>query len=95
MTERSGRAITPPLKQPIGVVISSGLSSMRRPRAGRLLIMVKMIPRAWSFVTADWARGVNRLSSVTNVPSTSETTAEMFGGENRGDVMKMFRSRSR
>jgi hypothetical protein len=71
------------LKLPIGVVISSGLSSMRKPRGGRLLMIVKMIPRAWSSVTAARLRAVKIFSSVTKVPSTSETSAEIFGEENR------------
>jgi hypothetical protein len=52
ITERSGLAITPPLKHPTGVVISKASSSMRTPRGGRLLMMVKMIPRARSSATA-------------------------------------------
>ena len=52
---------------------------MRKPRGGRLLMIVKMMPRAWRSATAAWARGVKILSSVTKVPSTSETTAEIFG----------------
>jgi len=35
----------------IGLVIFSGSKSMRMPRGGRLLMIVKMIPRAWSFAT--------------------------------------------
>jgi hypothetical protein len=54
-----------------------------------------MIPWAWSSATAAWARAVNRLSSVINVPSTSETTAEIFADGNPGDVMMIFHRRSR
>jgi hypothetical protein len=35
------------------------------------------------------------LSSVINVPSTSEMTAEIFADGNRGDVMTIFQRRSR
>ena len=89
MTERSGVAITPPLKLPIGVVIPRGSSSMRKPRGGRLLIIEKMIPFARSSATAAWARAVNFLSSVTNVPSTSEITAEHLNGNGRARIMTM------
>ena len=61
MIERSAAAITPPLKQPIGVVMPRGPSSMRKPRGGRLLMMEKMIPLARSSATAAWARDVKTL----------------------------------
>jgi len=41
MTARSGVASTPPLNPPTGVVIPSGLNSIRSPRGGRLLIIEK------------------------------------------------------
>jgi hypothetical protein len=86
-----GVAITPPLKLPIGVVIPSDSSSIRMPRGGRLLIIVKIIPAARSSATAAWARAVKTLASVTKVPSTSETTAEIFTERIRGDaVMSIF-----
>ena len=57
----------------------------------KMLTMVKMMPRPWRLATAAWARGVNCLSSVINVPSTSEMTAEIFVGGDRGGVMAIFR----
>ena len=60
---------------------------MRKPRGGRLLIIEKMIPFARSSATAAWARAVNILSSVTNVPSTSEITAEHLNGNGRARLM--------
>ena len=54
-TERSGVAMTPPLKPPTGVMIPRRSISMRKPRGGRLLIIEKMIPLARSSATAAWA----------------------------------------
>jgi hypothetical protein len=75
----------------IGAVICSGSMSMRKPRGGRLLMIVKMIPRACRSATTAWARAVNRFSSVIKVPSTSETTAEIFADGIRDNaVMTIF-----
>jgi hypothetical protein len=81
MTARLRVAITPPLKPHTGVVILKGRSSMPKPRGGRLLMIENLIPHAWSFATAAWVRAVKTLSSVTRVPSTSETSVEIFGEE--------------
>jgi hypothetical protein len=55
-----------------------------------------MIPRAWSSATAAWVPAVNLLSSVTKVPSTSDTTAEIFAAGNRdNEVMTIFQRRRR
>ena len=59
---------------------------MRKPRGGRLLIIEKMIPFVRSSATAAWARAVKILSSVTNVPSTSEITAEHLNGNGRAQT---------
>ena len=79
MTARLWVAITPPLKPHTGVVIPKGRSRMPKPRGGRLLMIAKLILHAWSFATAAWVRAVKTLSSVTKVPSTSETKVEIFG----------------
>jgi hypothetical protein len=79
MIARSGVASTAPLKPPNGVVIPRNLTSIRKPRGGRLLIVENTIPFARRSATAAWVRAVNILSSVTKVSSTSETTAEIFG----------------
>src|SRR5580704_16995507 len=81
--------MTPPLNPPIGVVIPRGSTSMRKPRGGRLLIIEKMIRLARSSATAAWAPAVNTLSSVTNVPSTSEITAEHLNGTGRARLMSI------
>ena len=91
MTARSRVAITPPLKPHTGVVSSKGRSSILKPRGGRLLMIAKLIPHAWSFATAAWARAVKILSSVTNVPSTSEISAEIFVDGIRGKVFMTAR----
>ena len=51
-----------------------GSSSMRMPRGGRLLMMVKGMPAVMQFATAALARSVRSFSAVTKVPSTSDTT---------------------
>jgi hypothetical protein len=68
-------------------VIPKGWSSIPKPRGGRLLMIAKLIPHACSFATAAWARTVNILSSVTKVPSTSETTVEILAEDIRGDAV--------
>src|ERR1700691_6563833 len=79
----------PPLNPPTGVVIPRGSTSMRTPRGGRLLIIEKMIPLARSAATAAREPAVNTLSSVTNVPSTSEMTAEHLNGTGRARLMSI------
>ena len=69
---------------------------MPKPRGGRLLMIAKLILHAWSFATAAWVRAVKTLSSVTKVPSTSETRVEIFGETFRGDcVIAISRHRRR
>ena len=51
-TERSGAAITPPLKHPIGVVMPRGSTSLRMPRGGRLLMIAKSDSARAQFATA-------------------------------------------
>ena len=87
MTERSGAAMTPPLKLPTGVVMPSGSRNILKPRGGRALMIAKAIRCARRRAAAAWARGVSILLSVSNVPSTSETTAEIFVGIDRLDVV--------
>ena len=55
----------------------------RRPA----LVIEKRIPLARNAATAAWARDVRILSSVTNVPSTSEITAEHLNGNARARLM--------
>jgi hypothetical protein len=81
---RSGATISPPLKAAIGVVIRSGSISIRTPNAGRLLVMAKAMPACCKARAAACTRGVNRLSLVTSVPSTSETSKRIPSGESRG-----------
>ena len=76
-TDRSGSTITPPLNAAIGIVRRSGSTSIRRPRGGRPLQMVKTIPRSRNRLTAWIARSVSTLSFVTIVPSMSASTAEI------------------
>ena len=75
---RSGVAMTPPLKPPTGVSIPRCSISMRKPRGGRLLMIEKIIPLARNSATAARAHAVSTLSSVTNVPSTSEIHGRTF-----------------
>jgi hypothetical protein len=60
---------------------------MRKPRGGRALVIEKMIPLARNSAAAAWVRDVSLLSSVTNVPSTSEITAEHLNGNARMRLM--------
>ena len=53
------------------------LDEMRSPIGGRLLLTVKSIPSPRNNSTARAAASVSRLSGVTSVPSTSETTSEI------------------
>ena len=53
-------------------------------------MIAKLIPHAWSFATTAWARTVKILSSVTKVPSTSETSVEIFGKEFQCTVSLRF-----
>src|SRR6516165_5809016 len=75
--ERSGNAITAPLKAAMGIVRPRGSTSARIPKGGRPLVMVKMIPRSRKDLTALRARSVSTLSFVRSVPSTSVSTAEI------------------
>ena len=93
MTEKSVVATTPPLKPITGVVIPKGSISMRKPRGGLALVIEKGIPLARNAATAAWARDVRILSSVTNVPSTSEITAEHLNGNARTRLMTMVHRR--
>ncbi len=69
---------------------------MPKPRGGRLLMIANLIPHAWSFATAAWVRAVKTLSSVTKVPSTSETSVKILGETFRGDgVIAISRRRRR
>src|ERR1700733_3825247 len=86
---RSVAAMTPPLKPPTGVSIPRRSISMRKPRGGRLLMIAKRIPLARNSATAAAARAVNTLSSVTNVPSTSEITAEHLNDSGFTRLMKI------
>jgi hypothetical protein len=54
-------------------------------------MIAKLIPHAWSFATAARARTVKILSSVTNVPSTSEISVEIFADGIRGEVFMTAR----
>jgi hypothetical protein len=60
------------------------------PRGGRPLVMANWISAARSAFTAALARGVSTFSAVTNVPSTSARTSEIFVGGDRGGVMTFF-----
>src|SRR6516225_3662725 len=75
--ERSGNAITAPLKAAMGIVRPRGSTSALIPKGGRPLVMVKMIPRSRKDLTAPRARSVSTLSFVRSVPSTSVSTAEI------------------
>src|SRR4051794_11320767 len=72
--------MTPPLKPASGITSPSGSTSIARPRGGRLLITAKPIPASPSRRTAAMAAGVRVLTRSTSVPSTSETTSEIFLG---------------
>ena len=63
---------------PTGSQSASGSIRKRMPIAGRLEVMVKPMPAWCSRCTADRARSVSVLSLVSSVPSTSETTSEIF-----------------
>ena len=78
------RLCIPPLKQTIGAVMPRGAVNMRKPRGGRLLISEKSIPFARSAAAAALVRSVRTFSLVTNVPSTSEITAEHLTGRRAG-----------
>ena len=75
----------------LGPGIEHRLHDTPRLRGGRLLMIEKRIPLACSFATAAWARVVNTLSSVTNVPSTSAITAEHLNSDGRGLFMTNVR----
>jgi len=61
----------------------------------RLLIIEKSIPFARSAAAAALVRSVRTFSLVTNVPSTSEITAEHLIGRERARVMTIYRHRHR
>ena len=94
-TVRSAVASIPPLKPTIGAVMPRGAINMRKPRGGRLLIIEKSIPFARSAAAAAFMRSVRTFSLVTNVPSTSEITAEHLIGRERARVMTIYRHRHR
>ena len=71
--------MTPPLKAAIGIVSPSGSTSMRRPRGGRPLVIVKITPASRIRLTASIARGVITFSFVTTVPSTSASSTAIDG----------------
>jgi hypothetical protein len=58
------------------------------PRGGRLLMIEKGMPALRIAATAARLRSVSRLSLVTNVPSTSETMADILVVGGRREVMR-------
>ena len=92
-TLRSGVVSMPPLKPAIGAVIPRPLTTMARPRGGRLLMIENAMPRVRSAATAAMVSGVSVLSRVTKVPSTSEMTAEtVVVGTRDAATITIFRS---
>ena len=96
MIERSGVAITPPLKPVTGVVIPKGLEqhaqAARRPAADNRKnnsACAQCSPRPPGRAMSDSCH------RSTNVPSTSEITAEHLNGNARARLMTMVHRRRR
>ncbi len=80
----SGLTSSPPLNAATGVSSASGSTSISIPRGGRPLVTANSTPASCSRWTASTERAVSAFSELTSVPSTSESSRRMAGGDMAG-----------